>query len=179
MAMLIKSRMGVSVDGFVANTDGLPAIALAEGFEPGVSHGFPEFIAGCDAVVMGRNTFLPALGADQWPWSGLQVYVLTSRPLPDGTPADVIAVPDPAALAEALRSRDSGGDVHLVGGPRTIRAFSTIGALDRLEFVLLPVLLGTGVPLSPAGAPALPLRLLRADRVFPDGSAELGYAPAS
>jgi hypothetical protein len=45
--------------------------------------------------------------------------------------------------------------------------------------VLLPVLLGTGVPLSPAGAPALPLRLLRADRVFPDGSAELGYAPAS
>ncbi len=138
-----------------------------------------EFIAGCDAVVMGRNTFLPALGAGEWPWQGLQVYVLTTRPLPDGTPADVIAVPDPAALAEALRSRDGGGDVHLVGGPRTIRAFSGIGALDRLEVVLMPVLLGTGVPLSPAGATGLPLRLLHADRVFPDGSAELVYAPGS
>lgn len=103
--MLIKSRMGVSVDGFVADAAGVPAIALAPGFEPGVSHGFPEFIAGCDAVVMGRSTFLPALGAGDWPWPGLQVYVLTSRPLPDGTPADVIAVPDPATLAEALRSR--------------------------------------------------------------------------
>ena len=173
--MLIKSRMGVSVDGFVADAGGVPAIALADGFVPGESHGFPEFIAGCDAVVMGRSTFLPALGAGSWPWPGLQVYVLTSRPLPAGTPADVIAVPDPAALAEALRSRDSGGDVHLVGGPQTIRAFSTIGALDRLEVVLLPVLLGTGVPLSPAGAPALPLRLLSADRAFPDGSVELVY----
>ncbi len=177
--MLIKSRMGVSVDGFVANADGVPVIALATGFDPGKSHGFPEFIAGCDAVVMGRNTFLPALGAGEWPWSGLQVYVLTTRPLPDGTPPDVIAVPDPATLAEALRSRDSGGDVHLVGGPQTIRAFSSIGALDQLGVVLVPVLLGTGVPLSPAGAPALPLRLLGADRVFPDGSAELVYTPGS
>jgi hypothetical protein len=47
--MLIKSRMGVSVDGFVADADGVPAIALADGFVPGESHGFPEFIAGCDA----------------------------------------------------------------------------------------------------------------------------------
>lgn len=177
--MLIKSRMGVSVDGFVANTDGVPAIALAAGFGPAQSHGFPEFIAGCDAVVMGRSTFVPALGAGDWPWPGLQVYVLTTRPLPDGTPADVIAVPDPAALAEALRSRDNGGDAHLVGGPRTIRAFSGIGALDRFEVVLLPMLLGTGVPLSPAGAPALPLRLLRADRKFPDGSVEVVYTPGS
>ena len=96
---------------------------------------------------------------------------------PGGTPADVTAVPDPAALAEALRSRDGGGDVHLVGGPQTIRAFSRIGALDRLETVLLPVLLGAGIPLSPAGSPALPLRLLGADRTFPDGSVELRYAP--
>jgi len=175
--MLIKSRMGVSVDGFVANADGVPAIALVDGFVPGESHGFPEFIAGCDAVVMGRNTFVPALGAPDWPWPGLQVYVLTTQPLPGGTPADVIAVPDPGALAEALRSRAGGGDAHLVGGPETMRAFNRIGALDRLEIVLLPVLLGTGVPLSPAGAPALPLRLLGADRTFPDGSVELRYAP--
>jgi dihydrofolate reductase len=164
--MLIKARMGVSVDGFVASTAGVPAIALAEGFVPGETHGYPEFIAGCDTVVMGRNTFLPALGSPFWPWPGPQVHVLTSRPLPDGTPADVIAVPDPAAMAQALRSRDGGGDVHLAGGPRTIRAFSDIGALDRLEIVLLPVLLSTGLPLSPAGAPELRLRLLGSARYF-------------
>ena len=141
--MLIRARMGISVDGFVATPEGLPALDLMPGFEPGVSHGHREFIEGCDAVVLGRSTFLPALGAPRWPWPGLQVHVLTSRPLPANTPSDVIIGRDgPAKLAEQLRSRGSGGDVHLVGGPRTIRAFQELGELDRLEILVLPVLLG-------------------------------------
>jgi dihydrofolate reductase len=175
--MLIRSRMGVSADGFVATPDGLPALLVEPDFESGVSHGFPEFIADCDAAVMGRSTFLPALGAPEWPWPGLQVYVLTSSPLPDSTPKDVIVgAGGPAELARQLRSRGSDRDVHLVGGPRTIRAFHEIGELDRLEIVLLPILLGDGIPLSPPGATQVPLRLLRAGRTFPDGSAELVYA---
>jgi dihydrofolate reductase len=176
--MLIKSRMGVSADGFVSTPEGVPAIALADGFEPTVTHGYPEFIEGCDAVVMGRSTFVPALGSPDWPWTGLQVYVLTSSPLPANTPEHVVAgLQGPADLLDQLRSRPSGGDVHLVGGPRTIRAFQGIGALDRLELVLLPILLGDGLPLSPQGSPQVPLTLLRADRTFPDGSAELVYRP--
>jgi dihydrofolate reductase len=105
--------------------------------------------------------------------------VLTSSPLPAGTPDHVIAAQKgPADLLSQLRSRPSGGGVHLVGGPRTIRAFHELGALDRLELVLLPILLGEGLPLSPQAAPPVPLTLLRADRTFPDGSAELVYAPA-
>ena len=65
-----------------------------------------------------------------------------------------------------------------MGGPRTIRAFQELGAIDRLEILVLPVLLGDGIPLSPRQAPALPLRLLRAGRIFPDGTAELAYAVA-
>jgi dihydrofolate reductase len=163
----------------VSTPEGVPALAIAPGFEPGVSHGYPGFIEGCDAVVMGRTTFLPALGAPQWPWAGLQVYVLTSSPLPAGTPDHVTAgLKGPADLLDRLRSRPSGGDVHLVGGPRTIRAFYELGALERLELVVLPMLLGAGLPLSPPGAPPVPLTLLRADRTFLDGSAELVYTPA-
>lgn len=177
--MLIKARMGTSVDGYVATPDGWPALLAVPGFAPGSSHGYPEFIAGCDAVVMGRSTFLPALGAPSWPWPGLQVYVLTSRPLPPGTPPEVVvSAGGPAGLLRQLRSRGSDGDVHLVGGPRTIRAFCELGALDRLEVVVLPILLGAGIPLSPPGAPQARLRLLRADRTFPDGSAELVYGLA-
>lgn len=175
--MLIRSRMGVSADGFVAAPDGLPTLLVEPGFDPGISHGYAEFIADCDAAVMGRSTFLPALGAPRWPWPGQQVYVLTSRPLPASTPKDVIVgAGGPAELARQLRSRGSDKDVHLVGGPRTIRAFQQIGELDRLEIVVLPILLGDGIPLSPPGTGSVPLRLLRADRTFPDGSAELVYA---
>ena len=175
--MLIRARMGVSVDGFVATPDGLPTLLAMPGFVPGTSHGFPEFIKGCDAVVMGRSTFLPALGTPRWPWPGLRVYVLTSRPLPEQTPPEVIVSRGgPAGLVQQLRSRGSDGDVHLVGGPRTIRAFQELGALDRLEIVVLPILLGSGIPLSPPGASQARLRLLGADRTFPDGSTELVYA---
>jgi dihydrofolate reductase len=88
----------------------------------------------------------------------------------------IVAPGGPAALAQQLRSRESGGDVHLVGGPRTIRAFHEAGELDRLELFVLPILLGAGIPLSPPGSPAAALRLLRADRTFPDGTAELVYS---
>jgi dihydrofolate reductase len=89
----------------------------------------------------------------------------------------VVAEGGPAGLVSQLRSRGSDGDVHLVGGPRTIRAFCELDALDRLEIVVLPILLGDGVPLSAPGAPQLRLRLLRGDRIFPDGSVEHVYEP--
>jgi dihydrofolate reductase len=103
--------------------------------------------------------------------------VLTSSPLPVSTPSDVIVgVGGAAELAKQLRSRGSDKDVHLVGGPRTIRAFHEAGELDRLELVVMPILLGDGIPLSPPGAGRMPLRLLGAERTFSDGSAELVYA---
>lgn len=175
--MRIKARMGISIDGFVASPDGMPALIRAENFVSGQSHGYPEFIDGCDAVLMGRQTFLPALGAPDWPWSGLQVFVLTSGPLPTGTPDDVVVSRGgPAGLVEQLRSRGSDGDVHLVGGPRTIQAISQVGGLDVLEVVVLPLLLGDGVPLWPAQDASPPKTELDRDpRVFEDGSVELTY----
>ena len=85
--MRIKARMGVSLDGYAATADGVPALIKAAGFVPGQSHGYPEFITGCDAVVMGRQTFLPALDAPAWPWGAMQVFVLTSHPCQQGHPA--------------------------------------------------------------------------------------------
>jgi dihydrofolate reductase len=144
---------------------------------PGLSHGYPEFITGCDAVAMGRETFLPALRAPLWPWGDMNVYVVTSRPLPPGTPESVVtAAAGPADLVQRLRSRGSGGDVHLVGGPRTIQALQECGALDSLEIVVLPLLLGEGVPLWPDTSAPPALRLLSAPRAFPDGSVELRYS---
>lgn len=177
--MRIKARMGMSIDGFVATTDGVPALIKAADFVPGQSHGYPDFIAGCDAVAMGRQTFLPALGAPQWPWGDMQVYVLTSRPLPAGTPRSVVtSTAGPAGLVRQLRSRGSGGDVHLVGGPRTIQAFHQQGALDNLEVIVLPLLLGDGIPLWPHGIQPPAPRLLHEPRAFPDGSVELSYSTA-
>jgi dihydrofolate reductase len=176
--MLIRSRMGISIDGYVATTQGIPTLVTVPDFVPGVSHGYPEFIENCDAVLMGRRTFLPALDAPLWPWNDLQVFVITSTPLPPRTPPEVVAISGgPAAAVERLRARGSDYDVHVVGGPMTIRGLSELGALDRLELVILPLMLGEGLPLSAPGSTGRALRLLDEPRVHPDRSIELHYAP--
>ncbi|HYX60513.1 MAG TPA: hypothetical protein VE888_16085, partial [Streptosporangiaceae bacterium] len=73
----------------------------------------------------------------------------------------------PACPVMVCRDRAAGSD------PRV-----ELGELDRLELVVLPILLGSGVPLSPGPAPgqaSTPLGLLHSDRTFPDGSVELVY----
>ncbi len=173
--MKIKTHIGVSLDGYISTPDGWPAILTSPDFASGTSHGHPEFIADCGAVVMGRNTFEPALGSPSWPWPGLQVFVLTSRPLPSNAPSDVVSAGTPEELLELMRDADFDGDVHLVGGQQTIEAFRSIGALDSLGLVVLPILIGGGVRLTPEGSAQEPFRL-ESSRTFPDGSVEHIYS---
>jgi dihydrofolate reductase len=174
--MRIKTHLGTSVDGFISSADGLPALLSMPSFESGASHGPPEFIEGCAAVVMGRSTFEPAVGASHWPWPGLRVFVLTSRPLPAGAPDGVVAAAKPEELLAAMRAAELPGDVHLVGGQRTIEAFLDLGALDVLGVVVLPILLGDGIRLTLPGSATRRLAL-ESSRTFPDGSVEHLYTP--
>jgi len=174
--MKIRTRMGISIDGFVATADGWPVLLQMPTFTGRESHGQPEFLEGIAAVAMGRTTFEPAIGRDEWPWPGKQVYVLTSRPLPDEVSDEVIVSEGgPAGLLEQLRAAGLGGDVQLLGGPQTIQAFLELGALGRLELLLLPILVGEGLPFSPPGTPQRPLKL-ESERAFPDGVIELVYS---
>jgi dihydrofolate reductase len=86
--MQIVSRLCTSADGYVTTPDGWPAQLADPAFEPGQSHGIPEFLQGKEAALMGRTTFEPALGAGRWPWPNLEVFVLASR-RPDETPDHV------------------------------------------------------------------------------------------
>ena len=168
--MLIRTRMGVSVDGFIATPDGTPAFVVMPDFVPHESYGWPEFDEQIDAVVLGRVALDAGLGASTWPWPDKQIYVLTSRPVPAEVPADVIVADDsPQGLLDKLRAADLARDAFLLGGQRMLHAVLALGAVDRLALLEFPVLLGEGVPFSLPGAPRRPLAL-REHHVFPDGT---------
>jgi dihydrofolate reductase len=153
--------------------DGWPAQLAYEGWDP-VAFGFAELQSSCDAVLMGRTTFEPALGADKWPWPDLDVFVLGSI-RPGGTPEHVVVDDDPSRLLEQVHEANRGGDVHLVGGPRTIEAFRQLDAVDELGLIVLPLLLGAGMQLTPSVGTDAALELERA-QALAVGAVELAYS---
>ena len=171
--MRILSRLCVTADGYVTTPDGLPPQVIDPAHGPG-SHGIREFITGCEAVLMGRTTFEPALNADRWPWPDLKVFVLGGHRTP-GAPEDVVFDNDPARLLEKMRADNEGRDVHLVGGPSTIETFRTLDAVDKLELVMLPFLVGTGMRLTDSLNPATKLTF-ESTRPLPGGSVEIVYS---
>ena len=173
--MQIRTRMCMSLDGYVTRPDGWPAQLADPAWDP-EAFGFRDFQARCDAVLMGRTTFEPALGADRWPWPDLDVFVLGSG-RPSGSPDHVVVDSDPARLLEKVRAANRGGDVHLVGGPRTIETFRLLGALDELGLIVLPLLLGGGMQLTPSVSTDTRLTLAR-QHALPTGAVELVYACA-
>jgi dihydrofolate reductase len=138
----------MSADGYVATPDGRPAQLSHPAWNP-ETYGFVEIQSMCDAVLMGRTTFETALSADDWPWTGVDVFVLGSR-RPPGTPDHVVIDSDPTQLLEKVRAANRGGDVHLVGGPHTVETFRLLGEVDELGLIVLPLLLGKGMRLTPA-----------------------------
>jgi dihydrofolate reductase len=172
--MEIRTRLCTSLDGYVTTPDGWPVQLADPGFVPGRSYGFPEFQGRCDAALMGRTTFEPALAAERWPWPNLDVFVVGSR-RPAGTPDHVVVDDDPQRLLEKLREANRGGYVHLVGGPRTIETFRALGALDKLGLIVLPFLVGEGMRLTPSVSTDARLTL-ESESSLPGGYVELVYA---
>jgi hypothetical protein len=56
--MQIRTRFSISADGYVTTPDGWPSLIADPAFVSGQSHGWPEFQAWCEAVVMVIPVFL-------------------------------------------------------------------------------------------------------------------------
>jgi len=74
-------------------------------------------------------------------------------PLVEARSGDLVAL---AAELEKRRCRRVG----IEGGGQLIRGMIEIGKLDVLEMAIIPLVLGEGIPLFPAGTPELKLRLI-------------------
>lgn len=168
--MTISVFVGTSLDGFIARPDGTFDF-LPDDPEP---HGFEEFMASIDALVMGRNTFEVVLPFPEWPYGDKRVVVLSSRPLDlsaakstveqmSGAPADIVA-----------RLAASGANHLYIDGGITIQQFLRAGLVDRLIVTRVPVLIGQGIPLF--GSLPHDIRLQHvATRAFPSGLVQSEY----
>jgi dihydrofolate reductase len=165
--------VGASLDGFIARPDGgldwLPTDA-----EP---HGYDEFIASVDTIVIGRHTFETVLGFEAWPYGTRRVVVLGSRPvdLAVATARGGIVEQMGGAVAEIAARLAAGGAQHLyVDGGITVQRFLVAGLIDRLVITRVPVLIGQGIPLFGSLPHDVRLRHV-GTRWFPSGLVQSEY----
>ncbi|HEY3040374.1 MAG TPA: dihydrofolate reductase family protein [Pyrinomonadaceae bacterium] len=163
--------IGTSVDGFIARPNGDLDWLPPGGGEP---HGYDEFMAAVDALVIGRKTFETVLTFDTWPYGEKPVFVLSSRPL---APAPQGAVVErmsgaPAEIVSQLAAR---GIQHIyVDGGSTIQGFLRAGLIQRLVITRVPVLIGSGIPLFGATPRDISLKHI-ATRQYASGLVQSEY----
>jgi dihydrofolate reductase len=146
----------MSLDGMIARTDGSFDWLMPY---PPQEFGIEAFHASVDAVVMGRATYEIERAMEDWPHAGKRVFVVTSRPLGDAPPEVEARPGDLVALVGELEQCGC-RRVAVEGGGQLVRGLIAIGKLDVLEMALIPLVLGSGIPLFPPGTPELSLGLV-------------------
>jgi dihydrofolate reductase len=175
-------QMGVTVDGYVAgpggNGDwGLPAE------HPDVRAWKVASLQQAGTHIMGRVTYQQM--AAHWP-SAADDYakfmndvpkVVFSTTLPTaGWAGSRIARSDLAEEIAALKNEPGGEVIMAHGGAVFVQALSRAGLIDEYRLVILPVALGSGLPLFKDLARPLRVELAEA-KSFPDGTVIHVYRP--
>jgi len=143
--MIVSVFIGTSVDGFIARPSGELDFLPPGGGEP---HGYNEFFASIDTLVIGRKTFETVLAFPEWPYGDKRVVVLSSRPLDFSAVRGGVVEQMSGPPAEIVLKLASTGTKHLyVDGGITIQNFLRAGLVQRLIITRVPVLIGEGIPL--------------------------------
>ena len=143
MSAQVVAYVAVSLDGYIAADGG--SVDFLERFGTD-EYGFQEFFDSIDSVIMGSATYEQILGFG-WPYGDTPGLVLTTRVLgtPDGPDISFSAEPTGRAIVGYASSFDR--RVWVVGGGKVITAGLSNGAIDTLEMYVMPIALGSGVPL--------------------------------
>ena len=137
--------VGTSLDGFIARPNGDLDFLPADG---GESHGYEEFIATVDAIVIGRNTFETVLTLGPWPYGDKRVVVLSSRPIDLSVTRGGVVEQMSGPPEQIVSQLAASGARHLyVDGGITIQRFLRAGLIQSLTVTRVPVLIGEGIPL--------------------------------
>jgi dihydrofolate reductase len=170
----IRYVVAMSVDGFIAGPNGE---ADWISIDPEVD--FAAIWAQFDTLLMGRRTYESArkrLG--EAAFTGITTIVFSrTMKQQDHPQVTVVSELNPDWI-QALQTRSGSSkddkDIWLMGGSELFRSFLDSGHVDAVEVSVIPVLLGSGVPLLPPPYTPAMLRLV-SHKVYRSGRVSLAY----
>lgn len=171
-AMQASVFIGTSVDGFIARPNHALDFLPADGGEP---HGYAEFFASIDTLLIGRKTFEIVRAFPEWPYGDKRVVVLSNRRLDFSTLRGARVEQMSGSPAEITSKLAATGVQHVyVDGGVTIQQFLRAGLIQRLTITRVPVLIGHGIPLFGTLPHDIRLRHI-ATQSYPSGLVKTEY----
>ena len=143
----IVYSVAASLDGFIAGPNGEYDWIVHD-----TSYDFAALWDRFDTILMGRLTFQVALTRfNPIEKMGKKVVVVSTTLDPAQYPGATVLRADFAPHLARMK-KEKGRDIWLMGGGALFRAVLDAGLIDSIEVSVMPVLLGSGVPLIPPGA---------------------------
>jgi dihydrofolate reductase len=162
----------ITLDGYIARPDGSVDYLV---MTKEASALMAEFFAGIDTIIMGRKTLDAAValaGSYRSP-AGVPTYVFSHTQPPGERQGVVFTKQSPAAFVRKIRTR-RGKHIFHMGGGELARAFLEADLIDELSLGVVPILLGSGLPLFPAGFPQRDFTLIE-NRTYSKSAIALTY----
>jgi dihydrofolate reductase len=165
----LRYEVAMSLDGFIAGPKGEYDWIIED---PTID--FDEWYRQVDTVVMGRGTYETMLAAGQSAASlGMKVFVVSTT-LRAEEHAGVTILSSGVAEAVAEMKAQPGKDIWLFGGGVLFRSLLDAGMVDSVEIAMIPVMIGSGIPVMPEGR-RCPLHLDETQSL-PSGIVKLKYS---
>ena len=142
--MRVSVFVGISVDGFMARPNGELDFLPPGGGEP---HGYNEFIATVDVIVIGRKTFETVLGMGEWPYGNKRVVMLSGGGVDSSSAKGKVEYMSGSPHEIVARLEASGAKHAYIDGGITIQRFLRAGLVQKMTITRVPILIGQGIPL--------------------------------
>ena len=128
-----------------------------------------------DTLLIGRRTFDVMRAHGQPIFPGKENYIFSRTLTPADIPKSSILSATPEQTTAELRNQPANGkDIWLFGGGELFRTLLAAHLVDELELAILPVLLGSGIPLL-SGQHRVQLRLEQ-QKTYRNGTLSATYS---
>lgn len=142
--------IAISLDGYIADQQG--NVEWLEQIEGEGDNGYSNFIEQIDTIFMGRHTYEVIQGFDMpFPYPDKKCYVFSRS----SHPADeyVTYVQQELSSWVPQQLTQAGKHIWLMGGGQLVHEFLQHDWIDEMIITVAPMMLGSGIPLFPAGYP--------------------------
>lgn len=160
----VKLYIACSLDGYIAREDG--SIDWLTEYENNseTDYGYSKFYASIGTVIMGRKTYEQVLGFGDWPYAEKKTYIFTRQSEPLHREKNVEFISGDVGEFTRRLKENTDENIWLVGGSQLIRAFLEKDLVEDMIVFIVPIILGSGIPLFDRIGKEIRLKMINIER---------------